>query len=91
MIAVVGVAQQPAAVLDGPHARHVEVLPGGAGVAVPAVVADVDEHLRAQLRKLAHLIGEDGFVADEDAVASAPFETEDLALRLRAKSSTRDR
>ncbi len=78
--AVVGVAQNPAAVFDGPHARHVQVLPGRAGVAVPAVVADVDEHLGAEPRELADLVGKDRFVADEDAVAMATFRAEDLAL-----------
>ena len=67
--AVVGVAQQPAAVLDGPHARHVQVLPGGAGVAVPAVVADIHQHLGAIGGKMAHFVSKHGFVADENAVA----------------------
>ena len=39
----VGGAKNPAVVFDGAHTDHVEVLPGGAGVAVPAVVGDVDE------------------------------------------------
>src|SRR3984957_6171917 len=67
--AVVGVAQDPAAILDGAHAGHIEVLPGGAGVAVPAVVADVDENFCAERGELANFVGEDGFIADEDAVA----------------------
>jgi len=77
--AVVGVAQNPAAVFDGTHARHVQVLPGGAGVAVPSIVRDVDEHLGAELGELPHLIGKNGLVADEDAVAMA-VQAEDLAL-----------
>ena len=85
--AVVGVAQNPAAVFDGPHARHVQVLPGRAGVAVPAVVADVDQHLGAQLRELAHLVGKDRLVADEDAVAMA-VEAKDLALAPRVNRET---
>src|SRR5579859_3259414 len=68
---VVGVAQNPAAVFDRPHAGHVQVLPRSAGVAIPSVVADVDQHFSAELREVAHLVGEDGFVADEDAVAMA--------------------
>jgi hypothetical protein len=82
--AVVGVAQDPAAVLDGAHADHVEVLPGGAGVAVPAVVADVDEDFGAELGEVAHLVGEDRLIADEDAVAVGftvrGGETEDFAV-----------
>ena len=39
----------------------------GAGVAVPAVVRDVDEDLGAFGGELADFAGEDGFVADEDA------------------------
>ena len=69
--AVVGGAQKPAAIFDGAHASHVEVLPGGAGVAVPAVVADVDQNFSAELGEVADLVGEDRFVADEDAVAMA--------------------
>jgi len=38
----IGVAEDPAAVFYSAHAGHVEVLPGGAGVSVPAVVGDVD-------------------------------------------------
>ena len=80
--AVVGVAQKPAAVFDGAHAGHVQVLPGRAGVAVPAIVADVDEDLGAELREVADFVGEDGLVTDEDAVAVA-VEAEDLAVRRR--------
>ena len=36
--AVVGVEENPAVIFNGAHAGHVEVLPGGAGVAVPGVV-----------------------------------------------------
>jgi hypothetical protein len=60
------------------------VLPWGAGVAVPAVVADVDQHLGAQAGELAHLVGKDGLVADEDSVAMPlsvrTRQDEDLAL-----------
>src|ERR1035437_6942488 len=77
--AVVGVAENPAAVFDGTHARHIQVLPRGAGVAVPSVIADVDEDLCAETRELPHLVGEDGFIADENSVAMA-VEAEDFAL-----------
>jgi hypothetical protein len=40
--AVVGVTQNPAAIFDRAHPRHIQMLPGSAGVAVPAVVTDVD-------------------------------------------------
>ena len=39
-----------------------------AGVAVPSVVGDVDEHFGSLLGVLAHLVGEDGLVTDEGAV-----------------------
>jgi len=55
------------------------VLPGSAGVAVPAIVREVDQHLRAETGKLANLVGEDRLIAEEDAVAMA-IEAEDLAL-----------
>ena len=45
----VGGAKDPAVIFDGAHANHVEVLPGGAGVAVPAVVGDVDQDIGAFL------------------------------------------
>ena len=67
--AVVGIAQQPAPVLDGPHARHVQVLPGGAGVAVPPVIGDVHQDLGPVGGKVAHFIREHRLVADKHAVA----------------------
>ena len=67
----VGGAKDPAVIFDGAHADHVEVLPCGAGVAVPAVVGDVDEDVGALLGELADLVAEDGLVADEDAVGVA--------------------
>ncbi len=86
--AVVGVAQNPAAVFDGPHARHVQVLPGSAGVAVPAIVADVHQHLGAQLRKLPHLVGKDRLIADENPVAM-PFSRKTLRSSPRVNDETR--
>src|ERR1700757_2024263 len=41
-------AQNPPMIFDGAHADHVEVLPGCAGVAVPAIVGDVDEDVCAE-------------------------------------------
>ena len=38
-----------------------------AAVAVPSVVRNVDEDLRALLGELADLVGKNGFVADENA------------------------
>jgi hypothetical protein len=64
------------------------VLPGSAGVAVPTVVADVDQHLGPQPSKLPHLVGEDRLIADEDAVAVA-IQPEGLALFAAAKKSSR--
>src|SRR6185437_14655763 len=63
--------KNPAMVFDGAHADHVEVLPGRAGVAVPAVVGDVDENFGSLLGVLANLIGKDGLVADKGAVSMA--------------------
>ncbi len=67
----VGGAENPAVVFDGAHANHVQVLPWGAGVAVPAVVGDVDQNFSAQLGELADLVAEDGLVADEGSVGVA--------------------
>src|SRR5438270_9612606 len=41
------------------------MLAGGALTSVPAIVADIDEYLRAGSGELTHFIGKDGFVADE--------------------------
>ena len=54
-------------VLDGAHAGHVEVLPRSAGVAVPAVVGEVDEDLCTVAGEVADFVAEDGFVTDEGA------------------------
>jgi len=59
----------------------------GAGIAVPSVVADVDQHLGAETRELADLVGKDRFVTDEDTVAVA-VETEDFALIAGVKRET---
>ncbi len=67
---VVRIAQQPPPVLNRSHPRHVQVLPRSTGVAIPGVIADVDQHLSAILRELPHLIRKNRLVADEDAVAA---------------------
>lgn len=63
--------KNPAMVLDSPHADHVEMLPGSAGIAIPAIVGDVDEHLRSLLNILANLVGKDGFITDESPIGMA--------------------
>src|SRR5450755_4028337 len=63
----VGVAQQPAFIFDGPHAGLLQVLGVGAAVAVPAVIGNIDEDLRAVGGELADFVGKNGFVADEHA------------------------
>src|SRR5207302_6913614 len=67
----VGGAENPAVIFDGAHANHVEVLPCGAGVAVPAVIGDVDQDIGALLGEMADFVAEDGFVADEGSVGVA--------------------
>src|SRR5437588_6382823 len=71
-------------VLHGPHARHLQVLPGRAGLAIPEIIGDIDEHLSAVGGELAYFTGKDRFIADENAIASA-VQVEDLALRSRSK------
>jgi hypothetical protein len=67
----VGGAKYPAVIFDGAHADHVEVLPWCTGVAIPAVVGDIDEYLRVIFHELADLVAEDGFVTDEDTIGVA--------------------
>ena len=45
--------KNPAVIFNGTHTNHIEVLPGGAGVAVPAIVGDVDQDIGSLLRELA--------------------------------------
>ena len=59
--------KQPAIVFDRSHARLVQMLRVRAAVAIPAVVGDVHENLRAIVRELTHFIGKYRLVADEDA------------------------
>ena len=57
--ASVGSKQKPAIVLDGAHARLIQMLGIGAAVAVPPVVRDIYEDLGAVAGKLSDLVGED--------------------------------
>src|SRR5579864_3295240 len=67
----IGGAQQPSVIFYGSHARLAQVLRISSAVAVPAVVGNIHQHLGALLRELPHLIGENGFVADERSQPSA--------------------
>src|SRR5579871_1719700 len=58
-------------VFDSTHPHHIKVLPGCARVAIPSIIGDIDQHLGPHLRKLAHLIGKDGLVADESSIGMA--------------------
>src|SRR6516165_4283563 len=62
----VGIAQQPAVVLDRAHPCHVEMLPGSASRTEPSVVGNIHEDLGAVEREVAHLVGEHRFIADEN-------------------------
>src|SRR5260221_14586707 len=64
-------AQHPPMVLNGPHPHHVQVLPGRAGIAIPPVIGDIDQHLRSLLYELPHLIAEDRLITDKGAVGMA--------------------
>src|SRR5437868_3884269 len=59
-------------IFDGAHTNHIQVLPGGARVTVPAIVGDVDQDIRAFPGETADLVAEDGLVTDEDSVGVAP-------------------
>src|ERR1017187_7431221 len=83
---VVGVPQNPSPVLDSPHARHVQMLPWRTRVAVPSVVDHVHKHLGSEASELPYLIGEDGLIANKDAVAMS-IEVEDFALVAACKLS----
>ena len=68
--AVVGGADDPAAVLGGAHAHDVQVLVTRLALAEPAVVREIEQRFGAVGGKAADVAREDGFVADEgrDAV-----------------------
>src|ERR1700751_2758622 len=55
------------------------MLPGSAGIAIPAVVAHIHQYLRTKTHELPYLIGENGLVANKDAVP-VTVETKDLSL-----------
>ena len=76
----VGGAEDPAVIFDGAHADHVEVLPRGAGVAVPAVVGDVNEDFGTLFGEFANLVAKDGLVADEGSVGVAARGEDDSVL-----------
>src|SRR5579864_8367746 len=63
----VGGAENPAIVFDGTHASLIEVLRISATIAIPAIVGDIHENLRSVIGELANFVGEDGFIADENA------------------------
>jgi len=52
-------------VLNRPHPRHVQVLPGRAGVPIPSIIGNVDEHIRSVQREPPHLIGKDRLIANK--------------------------
>ena len=61
--------RQPAIIFDGAHAGLIQVLRVGAAVAIPSVVGNVHQELRALIGELADFIGKYRFVADEHAEA----------------------
>jgi hypothetical protein len=67
--AVVGCPQHPAAVLDGAHPHQLKMLFAGGGAEEIAVVGDVDKDGCTGARKIAHMVGNSGFVADKGANA----------------------
>ena len=67
--AVIGGAQNPAAIFRGAHAHDQQVLLARRAVAEPAVVRDVEQHLRAAVGEPADIAREHRFVADERADA----------------------
>ena len=75
----VSVSENPSAILDCSHSRHIQMLPWSSTVSIPAIVGYIDEDLRAVLRECAYLFAKDGLVADEDADTVA-IEFEDLVL-----------
>ena len=64
--AVVGSTHDPAAVLDGAHADHAQMLLGGSGTAEPAVIRNVEEELCATGGETAHFARVDCFITDKD-------------------------
>jgi hypothetical protein len=58
-------AQNPSVVLDGAPSGLIQMLGVSAAVAIPPVIRDIHEYLRAVPRKLADLVRENRLVADE--------------------------
>ena len=81
--AVVGGADDPAAVFGGAHADDLQMLVARLAFAKPAVVGNIEEGFGAVGRKTADIAGKHGFVADEggDAVR-AQFRDNDVVARL---------
>ena len=59
--------QNPAVILDRPHASLIEMLCVGAAVAIPAVIRYIHKNLCAVIRKLPHFIWKHRLVADENS------------------------
>src|ERR1700686_5441659 len=59
-------AQKPSCIFYCAHSCLLQMLRVGAAIAIPAVVRDVHENLRAIFRKLPNFIRKYKFIADED-------------------------
>src|SRR5262249_62410709 len=62
--AAIGIADEPAAIFNGPHTRNAQMLFRSGGAAKPAVVGDIDEQLRAVSGEVADLVRVDRLVND---------------------------
>ena len=78
--AAIGIDQQPTIIFYGSHPAHIQVLPGRAGIAIPAVVGDVNQNVRAQVDELTYFIGKDRFIADKNPVVMTIRGKYDAAL-----------
>src|SRR5215469_3653337 len=63
----VGGKQKPAIVLDGAHARLIQMLGIGAAIAIPTVVRNIHEDLGPIAGELPNFVGKDRFVTDKHA------------------------
>lgn len=66
-VAVVGDAEDPAAIFDGPEADEEEVLFAGGRAEEVAIVGEVEEDFGTLGDEGADVMGDGGFIADEDA------------------------
>src|SRR5665213_3591936 len=66
---VIGSNQYPAIVFNGAHPGHIQVLPGSAGIAIPAIIGNINQNVRALLYKRAYCVGENRLVPYEHSVA----------------------